>query len=438
MQRAESRDLPLRIKADIRIRPDVDRAPLRDYAEPMHAPVRLLAIVTLISTHALAGDWPHYRGPSQNGSSAETIGKLPVGGPRELWRVQLGTGLSSITVADGRVLSAGYKDGNEVLYCLNPANGRVMWTHSWKAKLGDYLFEGGPRATPTADGERVYMLGADGHIACVSAASGKPLWEKNLVSDFGGRRPEWGYSGSPTIDGENVILDCGGKGASTIALNKTTGELVWKSGDDEAGYGSAIIAQFGGARRILLVKADALVALDAEDGSEAARFDWKTSYKVNAATPLLAGARVVVSSAYNHGAAAFDFSGGKPSQAWFTKSLHAHFNSPVASGGFVFGMDGEAGQRRAALVCLDLVSGDEKWRAKQVNNGSLILAGDKLLIVTESGDLVLAAASGAAYRELARKKVLSGRCWVQPAFANGKVWCKNNTGELVALDLAGK
>ena len=122
----------------------------------MLAPVRLLALTVLISTRALAGDWPHYRGPAQNGSTTETIGTLPVGGPRELWRVQLGTGLSSVTVADGRVFSAGFKDGKEVLYSLSPANGRVLWTHSWPAKLGAYLFEGGPRATPTVWRARVH------------------------------------------------------------------------------------------------------------------------------------------------------------------------------------------------------------------------------------------------------------------------------------------
>ena len=404
----------------------------------MKAPFRLLVLAAVVSSNALASDWPHYRGPALNGSTQETVGTFPVGGPRELWRVQLGTGLSSVTVADGRAFSAGYKDGKEVLQCLSAANGRVLWSYGWTAKLGNYLFEGGPRATPTLDGDRVYMLGADGHVTCVSAASGKPIWEKNLVSDFGGRRPDWGFSGSPTVDGKNVILDSGGKGASTVALNKATGELSWKSGDDEAGYGSPVTAMLNGTRRVLILKADSLVALDSASGTEAARFDWKTSYKVNAVSPLLVGTRAVVSSAYNHGAGAFDFGGGKPSQAWFTKSMHAHFNSPVAHGGFVFGMDGEAGKRRAALVCLDLASGDEKWRAKEVNNGSLILAGDKLVIVTESGDLVIAAASGAGYRELSRKKVLSGRCWVQPALSGGKVFCKNNSGELVAIEVGGK
>jgi outer membrane protein assembly factor BamB len=398
----------------------------------------LLACGVIFSAPLLAGDWPHYRGPAQNGSTQETIGAFPVGGPRELWRVQLGTGLGSVTVADGRAFSAGFKDGKEILYALNPANGRVLWTHSWPAKLGAYLFEGGPRATPTVDGERVYMLGADGHIACVSAATGKPLWEKNIVSEFGARRPDWGFSGSPTIDGKNVILDCGGKGASTVALNKLTGEPGWKSGNDEAGYGSPVVSSSGGARRILILKADVLVALNSSDGSEAWRFDWKTSYKVNAATPLLVGEKAIISAAYNHGAAMVNFSGGKPSQVWFTKYYNAHFNSPVHSGGYVFGLDGEAGKRRSSLVCLDLASGDEKWRAKTVNHGSLILAGDKLLILTEGGDIILAAASGAAYKELARHKVLTGRCWVQPTLANGKVYCKNNTGELVALSAGGK
>jgi len=398
----------------------------------------LLAATMFFSAAAPGADWPHYRGPAQDGSTAEGIAAFPAGGPRELWRVQLGTGLSSVTVADGRAFSAGYQDKKEVLHCLNASTGKTLWTHAWPAKLGDYLFEGGPRATPTVDGERVYMLGADGHVVCVAAASGKPVWEKNLVTEFGGRRPEWGFSGSPTIDGKNVILDSGGKGASTVALNKLTGDLAWKTGDDEAGYGSAVIATLGGARRVLVLKADALVAYDSATGRETGRAEWRTSYKVNAATPLVVGNRAVITAAYNHGAAAVNLSSSALSQAWFSKSLHAHFNSPVHRGGFVFGLDGEAGKRRSSLVCLDLATGDEKWRAKEVNHGSLILAGDKLVILTEGGDLVLAAASGAGYKEFGRKKVLTGRCWVQPTFANGKVYCRNNTGELVALQLGGK
>jgi outer membrane protein assembly factor BamB len=403
----------------------------------MKTPARLLAFSMLFPLTAVAGDWAQYRGPLQNGSSAEKITSFPVGGPRELWRIQLGTGLSSVTAVGGRAYSAGFKDGKEVLYCLDAATGRIVWTHSWPAKLGDYLFEGGPRATPTVDGGRVYMLGADGHVACVDAATGKPVWEKDLVREFGGRRADWGFSGSPTIDGRNVILDSGGKGASTVALNKETGALVWKSGDDETGYGSAVVAEIGGKRTALLLKAGALVGYDAIRGGELWRFDWETSYKVNAATPLVAGDRIVISSGYGHGAASVRISGGKPGQAWFTKSLKAHFNSPVQSGGHIYGIDGEVA-KKSALVCLDLATGDEKWRAKEVKNGSLILAGDRLIALTETGELILAEASPSAYKELGRKKVLGGRCWVQPALAHGRIYCRNNTGELVALDLGSK
>jgi len=416
----------------------VDAASIRDYCAQMHRLIAFFFCVASISVSANAGDWPHYRGPAMNGSTAERVAPFPGAGPRELWRVQLGTGLSSVTAAGDRAYTAGYKDKQEVLYGLSAAAGKVMWTHSWPAKLGDFLFEGGPRATPTVDGDRVYMLGADGHVVCVAAATGKPIWQRNLVSEFGGRRPEWGFSGSPTIDGKNVILDSGGKGASTVVLNKLTGELVWKSGDDEPGYGSAVVAEFGGKRTVLVLKADALVGSDAARGNELWRFDWRTSYKVNAATPLVVGDKVVISSAYNHGAAAVRVSGGQASQAWFSKGLKAHFNSPVHFAGQLYGFDGEAGKRRSALVCLDLASGDEKWRTTDFKSGSLVLAGDRLIILSEEGELILAEPSPQGFKAISKAKVLTGRCWVQPTLANGRIFCRNNTGELVALGAGGK
>ncbi|MEQ1851457.1 MAG: PQQ-binding-like beta-propeller repeat protein [Chthoniobacteraceae bacterium] len=397
----------------------------------------LLGLSVFFSAAASGGDWPHYRGPSLNGSSSERISAFPATGPEELWRVQLGTGLSSVTVSGGRAYSAGYDEGSEKLFCLDAATGRTIWTHSWPAKRGNFLFDGGPRATPTLDSGRVYMVGADGHVACVNATSGKPIWEKNLVRDFGGKRMDWGFCCSPTVDGKNIILDSGGKGASTVALNKETGALAWKSGDDETGYGSAILAELGGKRTAILVKAEALVGYDASRGGELWRFEWETSYKANAASPVVVGEKVLVSSGYNHGAAAVRVAGGKAEQVWFTKSLKAHFNSPVFLGGFAYGVDGDVG-RRSALVCIDMATGEEKWRAREVKNGSVLRADDKLVALSEDGELVLAEASPKGYAELGRKKILSGRCWVQPALAHGRLYCRNNAGELVAFAVGGK
>jgi hypothetical protein len=144
---------------------------------------------------------------------------------------------------------------------------------------------------------------------------------------------------------------------------------------------------------------------------------------------------LVISTSYGRGAAGVRVAGGKAEQVWYNKKLKAQFNSPVERGGFVYGIDGDVGKRSgSALVCLEAKTGDEKWRATSTKNGSLVLTGDdKLVVLSEGGELIIAEASPAAYRELFRKKIIGGRCWVQPTFANGAIYCRNNAGELVAL-----
>ena len=395
--------------------------------------MKAFALYLCFATSAFSADWPHYRGLKMDGSTAETIAPWSADGPKELWRVQVGTGCASMTVAGKHLFTAGYRNNQEVVQCLDAATGKEIWSHGWDAKLADYLFEGGPRATPTIDGGHAYMVGAEGHVVCMDAATGKPIWTKHLVKDFGGKRMDWGFSSSPTIDGDHVLIDCGGKGASTIALNKKTGATIWKSGDDEAGYGSVTVASVDGKKAAVTFKAGALIGLDPANGAPLWRFDWETSWKINAVTPLVVDDLVVFSSAYNHGAAAVRVKNGEVSRVWFSKDLYAHFNSPVHFKGGLFGVDGEVG-KKSALVCLDVRTGDEKWRARGVKNGSLILAADKLLVLSEIGELILADASTAGFKELApRKKVLGGRCWVQPVLANGVIYCRNNSGELVAL-----
>lgn len=382
-----------------------------------------------------AQDWLHYRGAAQNGSSNETIAFTSTS-PKELWRVQLGIGLSSVVTQGNRLFTAGYKEGKEVLYCFDAATGKTVWKHEWAAILGDNLFEGGPRVTPTVDGKHIYMVGNEGVVLCVDIATGKPVWEKHLVKDFGGKRPEWGFSGAPTIDGNNLLIDCGGA-SSNLALNKLTGALVWKSGTDQAGYSPVITAKVGAKRVALFFKAKTVVGCDPATGNQLWSHPFETSYDVNAAAPLIVGNEVLVSAGYNHGSILLDISKNPPEQLWFKKDLKAHFNSPVYLNGNVYGIDGNA-TPKAPLVCVDWKTGELKWRSKDVQGGSLILAKDKLLVLTETGDLLLAEATPDSYKEIARKNVLTGRCWVQPTLSSGKVYCRNNLGELVALDLAAK
>ncbi len=383
-------------------------------------------------------DWLHYRGPAMNGVSPEKdwSAEFPAGGPKSLWKAELGTGTASVTVSGDRVFSMGNQSGNDVVQCLDAKSGKSVWRHQFPLDLDPNMFEGGPRATPTLEGGRVFTVSHQGDLWCLDAATGKKIWYTHFQKELGGRRPQWGYAGSPTVDGNVVLLDVGGKGASTVALDKATGKVVWKSGDDEAGYASPVVATIGGKKTIVILKASHLVGLDATGGNELWRSEWKTEYDVNAATPVILGDRILITSGYNHGAALIAISGGKAREVWKNKSLRAHFNSPVVVGDSIYGIDGNAGGGN--LVCLDLASGAVKWTEKSAKGGSLISADGKLIVLTEKGELITADATPASFHAIARAPLMSGRCWVQPVLSGGRLFLKNNAGTLACFELHGK
>jgi outer membrane protein assembly factor BamB len=399
---------------------------------PRTALVASLGLLFL-NVHSRA-DWLQYRGPTQNGVVPESLPSPLPKDVKPLWKINVGTGLSSITVKGDHAFTAGNHDKkNDVLICLDTKTGKEVWRHQYSQALEAKYFEGGPRSTPTLDGGNVYWVAQYGDLFCFDAANGKVKWYKHYQKDFGGRRPDWGYAGSPTVDGDTLLLDVGGDGASTVALNKNTGAVIWKSGSDQAGYGSPVVTDLNGKRIVLVFKAQALVGYDLRDGSEQFRSEWKTSYDVNAISPVVTGSSILVSSGYNTGAALFKVGANGLTRAWFQKKLRAQMNTPVVTQGHVFGMDGNNGGGN--LVCLNLADGSEVWREKSVRGGSLVLAGDKLICLTEQGELVIAEASSAGFRPLLRNQLLDGRSWVQPTYSGGKLFLKNNAGELVCVQL---
>lgn len=380
-------------------------------------------------------DWTHYRGPTGNGVSAEKLpAVIPAAGPRQLWKAAVGTGTSSVTVSGEHVFTMGNTGGKDVVWCLDARTGRVVWKHEYPLDLDKRMFEGGTAATPTVDGGRVYTVSHQGDLFCLDAATGRKIWYKHFQKDFGGKRPQWGFAGSPTVEGNLVIVDVGGKGASTVAFDKATGATVWKSGDDEAGYASPVVATIAGKRTVVMFKASHLVGLDIKDGKELWRGGWKTSYDVNAATPLVVGEKIFVSSGYGAGCALFEVTAGGVSERWRNKNLKAHINSPVFFQGHVYGADGQASPG-SPLTCVELESGAVKWQEKSVGGGALVLADGKLICLTEKGELVIGDASPGGFKALARAQVLGKRNWVQPTYANGRIFCRNNDGDLVALEL---
>ena len=333
-----------------------------------------------------------------------------------------------MAVSAGRLYTVGNKGNVDVVYCLNAATGAEIWQHSYQQALDPRQFEGGPAGTPTVDGDRVYTLSHEGDLFCLSAATGAVLWSKNLQRDFGGIRPEWAYSGSPLVDGNMVIVDSGGAGASTVALDKATGALKWKAGNDAAGYSSPVAFNLAGTRCIAILKADALVGLNAANGQELWRYRWKTKYDLNAATPIVSGDKVFITS--STGCALLQVRPGSVTELWRNTNMRSVLASPVLVQSYIYGINGHVGG--GELHCLELGNGATKWKQK-IGGGTLIAAGGYLVALSERGELIVAEASPASYREVARAQVLGGRSWVAPAVADGKIYCKNNRGTLVSL-----
>lgn len=381
-----------------------------------------------------AADWLHYRGPTANGAAAEgprlpSTSTLPV-----LWRSRVGTGTSSVVVSAGKLYTQGHSDGAEFTRCLDAAKGTQVWEFHHPVTLDPNLFEGGSRATPTVSGDAVYVLSHEGHLHCLDAATGTVRWEHHLIRDFAGRKPEWGFSGAPLVAGGRVYVDCGGSSSSTVCLDAQSGEIIWKRGSDPAGYAAPLILNVAGRSTLVLLKASALVGLQPEDGRELWRHPWRTSYDVNAATPLQIGPdRLLISSGYNGGAALLAIEPSRVREVWRNKNLRAHINTPVEWGGAIYGVDGNTGGGN--LVCLDASTGEKRWEEKSVKGGALVVAGGALLIVSEKGDLVIAEASTRGYSQLLRQTVHTQRTWAQPVLANKRIYLRDNQGNLACLSL---
>lgn len=391
-----------------------------------------LALLLLGALPATA-DWLNFRGPLQHGVSPEKgiASQFPADGPKVLWKANVGTGTSAITVAGNRAFTMGNSGGKDQVFCFDAGSGREIWRHEYPLDVDKRMFEGGTAATPTLDGNRVYTVSHQGDLFCLDAATGKKIWYKHYQQDFGGRRPQWGFAGSPTIEGNLVLLDVGGSGASTVALDKATGNVVWKSGSDKAGYASPVVATIGGRRTAVLFKGDSLVGLDVRDGRELWRSKWETEYDVNAATPLVVGDRIFISSGYGAGCALVEISGGRAVEKWRNKNLKAHISSPAFSKGLVYGIHDQAGAN-SPLVCLDFATGQVKWSQRGIG-GALIVADGKVIVLGELGELIIAAESATGFQPINRAQVLPKRCWVQPTLADGRLYCRNNNGDMVCL-----
>jgi outer membrane protein assembly factor BamB len=380
-----------------------------------------------------ADDWPQWRGPKRNGISAESKWRdqWPADGPATAWKANVGLGFSSFVVGDGRVFTLGHTDGKDSVFALDAATGKELWKHSYDAELGDKYFEGGTTGTPTIDGNRVFTLSRWGDVFCFEAATGKIVWSMNVQKETGVRVPDWGFAGAPLVHDNLLILNVGEAG---VALDKGTGKIVWKSADRNAGYSTPLPYRNNGRTSVIIGSGEAYISVNPTDGREEWRIRWLTEFGVNAADPIVDGGRVFLCTGYGKGGALFKIGDGEPQQIWKTKSFHTQLNPGVLLDGHVYGADGDT-DAKAALKCIDLATGVEKWAQPNFGSGGVTIADHRLIAMSGHGELMVAPASFEAFKPTARAQVLGGKCWTAPVLANGRIYCRNSRGDVVCVDV---
>ena len=396
--------------------------------------IMCLAVLLCLVARSPAADWPNWRGPNHDGISAEKDWQTewPAAGPKVLWKAPLGTGFSSFAVADGGVFTMGNSDDQDSVICLDADSGKELWRHSYPEPMAPKLYEGGPNASPTVEGTRVYTLSRSGKLFCLDTRSGDVNWARNLVEEFGietAKGNHWGLSGSPLVQGNLLIVNAGRAG---MAFEKASGKLVWETGKAAAAYATPVPMMMGGKQAVLVFASKALVALEVSTGHELWAYPWETSYDINAADPIVDGSRIFISSGYGHGAALLDVADGKPVLVWENKNMRNKMNGSVLIQGHVYGCD------EKKLTCVDLNTGEKKWANGASGQGSLMAANGKLIILSEKGELIIAEASPEAFQPISRAQVLGGRCWTVPVLANGRIYARNAEGGMVCLDVRAK
>lgn len=378
-------------------------------------------------------DWPQWRGAHRDGQAAADglLDSWGRGEPREIWRRELGAGFSSLSIAEGRVLTLFAQGPQEFLIALETRTGDEIWRYP----IGQTLIDStgsGPRSTPTIDRGVVYFLGT-GRAVAVTAEDGRELWSRTLAEP-----PLWGFSSSPLLTNRlmifhaEVVAEEGGGGAVT-ALDRITGKVVWTAESGHPGYASPRQIELGGKPHLLSFLGAGLVGLDPATGERLWHYPWSTAYSVNAADPLfLPPDRIFVSSGYDNGSSLIrihpEADRFRVEELWSTRGMKNHFSTSVAVGEYLYGFD------NATLRCLALADGQNQWSKRGFGKGSLIVAGDKLLVLGDNGTLALVMATPEAYRELGSVEALDAGSWTPPSIAGSWLFARDHR-EIVALYL---
>ncbi len=410
-------------------------------------PLLLTALGCLLAVPpAFAEDWPQWLGPRRDNSSMEKVapwkGKLEV-----LWRKPVGEGHSSPVVADGRLFihaKVASKNEEEIV-AFDAEKGEELWRIKYERPAFTSLYGNGPRATPVIADGRLYAFGITGILTCLETEKGKQVWQVDTAKTFQlSKLPRFGMACSPLVAGDRVLVSVGAKGASVVAFDRRRGEVAWKSMDDPASYASPIVFGQGADRQVVFLTSANVASLRPVDGSVLWRFPLADKLMESSTTPIRDGDLILASSiTYGSVGLRLETKDGKPTveQVWKNDALTSYFTTPVAIGKehiyMVTGTLSLLSKPHADLHCVSAKTGKSLWKKEKIGtyHASLLRTGDdKLLMLTDGGELVLLEPNAKDYRELARTTVSGPETWAHPALANGRLYIRDRA-EIVCLQV---
>lgn len=387
-----------------------------------------LAVCTLA---ALGADWPQFLGPKRNSTSTESglLQTWDAKGPPILWQKEIGEGFSAPVIAHDRLILFHRVGDEEVIECLNAANGKPIWKYTTPTTYRDPLGKGnGPRSTALIAGGHVYTLSPSGRLLCLNFADGKKIWQRELLQDYEVPASFFGVGTSPILEGDRLLVNVGARDAGIVAFDKDNGKEIRKATEDGASYSSPVAATIDGVRHAIFFTRQGIVSLDPATGKVRFSKRWRSRMdaSVNAATPVVVGEQLFFTACYGTGAILVRAKKDGIEEVWHNdRSLSCHFGTPVYRDGFLYGFHGRQ-EEGTEFRCIELKTGKVRWSKDGFGCASMILAEGNLIVLSERGELVLIECNSDKYREKARAAELTRPCRAHLALANGRLYARDN------------
>lgn len=394
------------------------------------------AVVPLVASTTPPPDFPQFLGPDRTAVLREPVldPDWKTKPPQLRWRKPVGAAWSGFAIVGALALTQEQHGEQELVTCCNAVTGDLIWSHADAARYATTIAGEGPRCTPTVVSNRVFTLGATGILNCLDLATGQRRWSRNIATDAKAGVPEWGFSGSPLVVDGLVVVSAGGQpDQSLLAYRATDGGLAWAAGSAPTSHASPFLATLAGQRQILAFNSRRITAHEPATGSVLWEYPWGTG-QPHVAVPVIVGTNgVVFSSGYGVGAellaVAPDAAGQwTASRVWQSRRMKAKFANPVARDGFLYGLDD------GILACVDLKDGSQPWKEGRYGHGQGLLLGELLLLMAESGELILLRPTPLAPNELGRFRVFASKTWNPIALAGHRLIVRNDK-EAACLEL---